>query len=98
MDYMEEKKIFEEFKAKRKKQIFAALILIAVMIYIIIAGEKPELRSPGIPEKYLIYGIIGIFVAIAGFSFKNWRCPVCNKYLGRGINPESCKNCGAKLR
>jgi len=32
------------------------------------------------------------------FSFANWRCPACNGYLGRGINPKFCSKCGTELR
>lgn len=95
---MDEKKIFEEFKIRKKRQIISSAILIALMVYVIIAGEKPELRSPGIPEAYLIYIIIGVFIAVVAFSFFNWRCPACKKYLGRGLKHESCKNCGVRLQ
>ena len=29
--------------------------------------------------------------------FRNWRCPACHKYLGRGFNPRHCQNCGVEL-
>jgi rubrerythrin len=32
------------------------------------------------------------------FSFVNWRCPACTRYLGRGWNPKFCPKCGVQLR
>jgi predicted RNA-binding Zn-ribbon protein involved in translation (DUF1610 family) len=32
------------------------------------------------------------------FSLRNWRCPACNKYLGKGTLPHYCPNCGVELR
>jgi hypothetical protein len=41
------------------------------------------------------------FVLVAGaliFSLRNWRCPACNRYLGRTFNPRYCQGCGFELR
>ena len=42
----------------------------------------------------------GSFVVILGvvlFSLKNWRCPACNAYLGKGMAPSFCSKCGIPL-
>jgi rRNA maturation endonuclease Nob1 len=31
------------------------------------------------------------------FSLFNWRCPSCNKYLGKAINAKFCAKCGVQL-
>ena len=32
------------------------------------------------------------------FSFRNWRCPACNGYLGRSMSMNFCPKCGVELR
>ncbi|KAF0138149.1 MAG: hypothetical protein FD122_3859, partial [Stygiobacter sp.] len=41
---------------------------------------------------------VAILGAYAIFSFKNWRCPACDKYLAKQTNPSFCPNCGAKYK
>jgi hypothetical protein len=38
--------------------------------------------------------IIGALV----FSYIYWRCPACNRYLGKGMIPDTCRFCGAKFK
>jgi hypothetical protein len=46
----------------------------------------------------IILAFIGILsVSVLVFSFLNWRCPSCNKYLGKAINPKFCSKCGTQL-
>jgi hypothetical protein len=39
-----------------------------------------------------------VIAAFIGFSYVNWRCPSCNKYLGSNIHRQTCKKCGSRLR
>jgi hypothetical protein len=32
------------------------------------------------------------------FSFRNWRCPACDKYLGKAIGPRFYAKCGVALQ
>jgi len=32
------------------------------------------------------------------FSLYNWRCPACNKYLGKQRSPKYCSKCGVALQ
>jgi DNA polymerase II large subunit len=38
-----------------------------------------------------------VIISVLAFSFLNWRCPSCNKYLGKAINPKFCSKCGTQL-
>ena len=37
--------------------------------------------------------VVGVLI----FSFRNWRCPACNRYLGRTMSPRFCPKCGVEL-
>jgi hypothetical protein len=39
-----------------------------------------------------------IIVAVVAYNLVNWRCPACNAYLHRNINPGFCPKCGVQLR
>jgi len=95
---MKEKIIIEEFKIKKRRQIILTVPMIIGMIVIVIMGENPEFAIPGIPVMYLMFGIIGFYIFAIIFSLKNWRCPACNKYLGKGMSPKFCQKCGVKLQ
>jgi rubrerythrin len=42
--------------------------------------------------------IVALVVGALVFSLKNWRCPACDKYLGKGISPSFCPKCGVALQ
>jgi rubrerythrin len=39
----------------------------------------------------------GLTAAAVLFSWRNWRCPGCDSYLGRNVNPQYCPACGLEL-
>jgi len=46
------------------------------------------------PLKRMVrYGVIIYFCYILYLSWRNWRCPACEKYLGKPINPKRCPHC-----
>ncbi|SRR6266550_1923767 len=100
MHYTEVQKseIKRAFSDRRRKQ----WLLTAAFSPMIVAAL---LYSRGVTGTIL--GLSGQFgaplflalVVIAGiFSFRNWRCPGCSKYLGRAINPRHCPHCMVQLR
>ena len=52
----------------------------------------------GVPSGRWGLYLFGYGVAVVLFSFVNWRCPACNKPLGRYGNPRFCFRCGAPLQ
>ncbi len=44
-----------------------------------------------------VLGTAGLVLAAAAFSWLNWRCPACAKYLGIGLSPNHCPKCGVAL-
>jgi MFS family permease len=51
----------------------------------------------GLPAQIAGPVLIALVLGVLLFSFRNWRCPACNKYLGRAIHPKFCQNCGVAL-
>jgi hypothetical protein len=100
MEYNEHQK--QEFKnqyaVRWRRQLIVAIPLIIVLIAFATANEGTGLVFGAIPIKIFapifIIAIIGALI----FSFKNWRCPACDKYLGKAFNPKFCSKCGAALR
>lgn len=74
----------EIFKKKRKLQILVPIVALFFVVILYVA-------------KFEILSIV-IIVALVIFSRLNWRCPKCNKYLGRGTTPKHCIHCGEELQ
>jgi hypothetical protein len=90
--------IKEEFAVRRKRQL---LLLIPVAFFfgfaILVGGGFVHVPV----DLNLATTKIAFFLVVAacvGFSWWNWRCPACKGYLGRGIEPRHCRNCGVELR
>jgi len=66
---------------------------------VIVMGRGGE-RMTLLGVSAVIWGpVLAVFVVGAlVFSFKNWRCPACNGYLGKAFNPRYCSKCGVELR
>ena len=91
---MEAKHVMSEFSRKRKLQYFFS----GVTVVLIIAAALARSRSvPSLSTAY-VWIMLVIAVGLIVFSFFNWRCPSCKKYMGRGYNIKNCPLCGVKLR
>jgi hypothetical protein len=90
----------EEFKRRQKRQYLIGLPILALIILKIVFRTS---GTGGGLWQFLssdaVWPVIFVFIAGAiAFSFKNWRCPACNKYLGRSIEPNFCPRCGISLQ
>jgi hypothetical protein len=47
-----------------------------------------------------LLAILGFLVVLAAliYTFLRWRCPNCNKHLGKEIHPRRCPGCGVSFR
>lgn len=87
-----------DFKERRGRQFIAtAVILVAVVPLLLINQAGPQ-GMLGIRTPVVAVLCLAVIFGVAVFSLFNWRCPACNAYLGRGINPKSCPKCGARLQ
>ena len=100
MEYTEDQKaeFKREFAVRRKRQFMLAVPLVAIVLVVTLAGERRGSGDIfGIPRQ--TFGV-GFFLLVAGgllFSLRNWRCPACDKYLGKG-SPHFCPRCGVQLQ
>ena len=82
-----------EFARRQKRQIAVAAIIFAGAISLMILRNRSPVTSP---VGFVLF--VGAFAAILIFSFQNWRCPACEKYLGKGGFPRFCPRCGVALK
>lgn len=100
MQYVEQQLV--EFKAefakRRKRQILVSLSFAVVILLYVALRERAELSFFDLPPAVAIGVMFGAALAAVSFSLWNWRCPACNKYLGKGVNPSFCPKCGVPLK
>jgi len=92
-----------EFKAafaiKRRRQwLFVLLPAFAAVVIILLLGARTEGMLAGLSAAVWRPVAFAVVLAAVGFSFINWRCPACGRYLGRTFNPAYCARCGIPLR
>ena len=98
MEYTEEQKqSFREEFARRRKYQLAVIPLVFLGLAGFIFADSDTGVLFGFPSA--VWGTVGFLLTISAivFSLKNWRCPACNKYLGKGISPKFCQKCGTQL-
>lgn len=95
---MQKEEFREQFMARRRRQLILAAPVILVALSLTFASEIGDAGVFGISEDaWLPFALVFVFGALL-FSLKNWRCPACNRYLGKAINPRFCGKCGAPLQ
>ena len=98
MQYTQEQ--LEEFKrqfsARRKRQIIVGVSVVVLAVGFRAFGE--QIQKSGVPDVAWITGAFVLILAAIVFSFRNWRCPACDRYLGRSIGPSFCPKCGVALQ
>jgi hypothetical protein len=103
-NYTEQQKLAfkEQFSVIKKRQYMGAAPIIATLIPALV-GEVRNWQGSIVGLPYSVFALafpITVFSVLA-FSFWNWRCPACNRYLGSGgglQGPTSCPNCGVALQ
>jgi hypothetical protein len=101
MEYTEAQKATfkQEFAARRKRQIMLAVPLVALFLGVaIFSDEKDQAALPGIPMRVVAPVLVAAVVGALIFSLRNWRCPACDRYLGKGASPRFCPKCGVALQ
>lgn len=86
------------FAQRRKRQIILAIPLVAAIVGLAIfqGSEREDLL--GIPPAIWTPAFLVLVLGALIFSFRNWRCPACDRYLGRQMNPTFCSKCGVALQ
>ena len=83
-----------------RRRIRQWLVVIPSVLALIAVRMLPDSGDTlfGINTQIVLLACIAILLGVLGFTVYNWRCPSCEKYLGRGINPKFCGSCGFQLR
>ena len=93
-----EQEVFLKYASIRKRQI---VVTLPVWIFTMAAFMFQDSESGyllGVTPFVWGPAVVVVFGAFVYWTVKNWRCPSCVKYLGRGMNPRHCPNCGQQLR
>ena len=98
MEYTDQQKdqFKHEYAIRRKRQIILAVPLVAFVILAVLS-DKVGVDVFGIPRQTIGIGFFVFVVFAMIFSLRNWRCPACDRYLGKGM-PSYCPKCGVELQ
>ena len=80
----------EEFATRRKSQY----ILIAAAVVLIIFDVMLFSNNDAVFTLIFLV-LIAVFTL---FRDRIWRCPACEKFLGKNLNPSCCPKCGAQFK
>ena len=86
------------FSVRRRRQMFLAASLFPMVIAAAMLRSSARQELFGIRPSMWGPGFLLLIVGALVFSFRNWRCPACDRYLGRRLNPRFCSKCGAVLQ
>ena len=89
--------IMQDFRVRKSRQVRAIAAALLLIIFLAVIYNRP---GPfGNLSKNTIFSIQAMVIAVFfGFTSVNWRCPSCNKYLGRDINKLGCRKCGTRFQ
>lgn len=86
-----------EFLKRRRRQILLAVPVVLAMVGMMSASGRPGETVLGLPAQVAAVGFVSLVGLALVLSFTNWRCPACNRYLGKTISPRFCAKCGVSL-
>lgn len=88
---MEQERIFLRFARKRERRAIALGILLGMLLLgIPLLADRLTSLSATILAAAL-FGGFGLFLWI------DWRCPACDRHLGREFRHPYCSHCGTRL-
>lgn len=96
--FTEQREIERQFARQKKRQWVASGVMILGIIAFAVNRDPSTEGIFGLPRAVILAGAFSLAVAALIFTLLNWRCPACNKYLGKSFSPTFCSKCGAKLQ
>jgi hypothetical protein len=89
--------IRKDFGIRQGRQFLAISVALLLVVLLTLVHKRQDLF--GELSKNAILGLqLLVIAAFIGFSFTNWRCPACEKYMGQDISRRICRKCGTRLR
>ena len=99
--YQQKDHFLATYAATKRKQITATVLFIPFMILFFLyygAADPNSGVAFGISPVIVVSILGAAFVSYLLFTLRNWRCPACDRYLGKGFNPSFCPKCGVQLK
>jgi hypothetical protein len=84
MQKRDDKQIMRDFGLRQSRQFLAIAVTLFLLLFLALLYKRPDLFGE-FSRSAIFTAQIAIIAVFIGFSAFNWRCPVCNKYLGRNI-------------
>ena len=87
-----------QFAVRRRRQVALAVPMFAAILVMMFVRRSDQQELFGVPAS--TWGV-AFLILVAGaimFSLRNWRCPACDRYLGRQRSPKFCPKCGVALQ
>src|SRR5262245_64179170 len=94
----QQEEIQQLFALRRRRQILLAIPLIPIFIAVLVIRDQADTAVFGVPSVVWGPAFLALAVGALLFSLWNWRCPACEKYLGKSISPRFCPKCGVSLQ
>jgi len=86
------------FVVRRRRRRLVVLSFLAVVLTVLVLRVRGVEEVLGVPSwRWGLY-VFGYGVLVVLFTLVNWRCPACNRSLGRYGNPRFCFRCGVPLQ
>jgi hypothetical protein len=95
--YTQSADIIEQFRKRRRRQWLLAGLLIVVALVFLWADASARKQAHQVTDPVLVGLMIAVAIGVIILSYLNWRCPACDRYLGKTHFPHYCPKCGAKF-
>jgi len=89
-------RIVEEFRRRQRRQYAVAGTVFAACGLLIYAGQVQP-NPLGLAPRVAQGGAFFVVVCALLSSLRNWRCPACQRYLGKTWVLRFCPGCGVPL-
>jgi hypothetical protein len=82
------------FQARKRRQVRVSVPFAILLVFLVVRFRAHGLAvgEVHLPATALALPIV---VGLLIFSVRNWRCPACDRYLGKSMAHRSCPHCGA---
>jgi hypothetical protein len=88
----------EEFARRKRRQWRVAAVVVIAALAMFLALDRFGRVNTGAPPTALLVLFFVVVIGTMIFSIRNWRCPACDRYLGRNTRINFCPKCGVPLR
>lgn len=90
--------IKEAFRRRREKQRWVLMALLVMVVAVVSLADSRTQAVLGVPSAVWAPAVFSVIGGAFVYTLFNWRCPACNRYLGRQPSPRVCGKCGARLQ